>query len=167
VPNKFIPAVEKGVRECLVEGVIANCTVVDIRTTLYDGSYHDVDSSDMASSWRPTWRSAKAFLESNPVLLEPMLGDRRDGARRPPGRRHGDLSGRRGKILGVDSKGSSQAVKALVPLAELWKYSTHLRSLTQGRGMHQGGSPTTKKCRVMPWRRWGGRGRNRPGRTSR
>jgi len=137
VPNKYIPAVEKGVREAMAEGVIAGYQVVDLSAALHDGSYHDVDSSDMSFKIAASMAFKKAFQEAKPVLLEPIYEVKVTVPEENLGDVMGDLSGRRGKILGVETQGSLQVVRALVPLAEMWRYSTQLRSLTQGRGMHE------------------------------
>lgn len=137
VPGKYIPAVDKGIQEAMAEGVLAGYPVVDVKVTLYDGSYHSVDSSDMAFKIAGSMAFKKAFMESNPVLLEPIY----DVEVRVPeeylGDVMGDLSSRRGKIMGIDSEGNFQLIKAKVPLAEMYKYSTGLRSLTQGRGLYR------------------------------
>ncbi|HHL70987.1 MAG TPA: elongation factor G, partial [Bacteroidetes bacterium] len=137
VPGKYIPAVEKGVREAMDQGVIAGYPVVDVRVRLYDGSYHSVDSSDMAFKIAASMGFRKLFKEANPVLLEPIY----DVEVRVPeefmGDVMGDISSRRGKIQGMEAEGQFQLIKAKVPLSELYKYSTKLRSLTQGKGLHR------------------------------
>ncbi len=137
VPSKYIPAVEKGIVEAMDEGVLAGYKVVDIKATLYDGSYHEVDSSDMAFKIAASMAFKKAFLEAKPVLLEPIMNVTVTVPEEYLGDVMGDLSGKRGKIQGIDSKGHLQVVRAQVPLAELYKYSTTLRSMTQGRGMFE------------------------------
>ena len=136
VPNKFIPAVEKGVREAMEDGVLAGYKVVDLRVSIYDGSYHDVDSSDMAFKIAGSMAFKKCFTDAKPVLLEPLMTVTVIVPEDNLGDVMGDLSGKRGKILGIDSSGRSQVVKAMVPLAEMYKYSTTLRSMTQGRGSY-------------------------------
>jgi len=137
VPSKYIPAVEKGIREAMDEGILAGYPVRDVKVTLYDGSYHSVDSSDLAFKIAGSMAFKKAFMQAKPVLLEPIY----DVEVRVPeeflGDVMGDLSSRRGKILGIDAEGPFQVIRAKVPLAELYKYSTALRSLTQGRGIHR------------------------------
>ncbi len=135
VPSKYIPAVEKGVREAMDDGVLAGYKVVDVKVTLYDGSFHPVDSSDLAFKVAASMAFKKCFMEAKPVLLEPIMNITVTVPEDNLGDVMGDLSGRRGKILGIDSRGHLQIVKAQVPLAELYKYSTTLRSMTQGRGM--------------------------------
>ncbi|MFH1277052.1 MAG: elongation factor G [Candidatus Eisenbacteria bacterium] len=137
VPGKFIPAVEKGVIATMEDGVLAGYKVVDVKVTLYDGSHHAVDSSENSFKVAGSMAFKKAFLEANPVLLEPIYVVKVTVPEEFMGDVMGDLSSRRGKILGMESEGPFQIVRALVPLAELYKYSTNLRSLTQGRGIHE------------------------------
>lgn len=137
VPGKFIPAVEKGVRETMQEGVISGCKVIDIRVTLYDGSYHSVDSSDMAFKIASSMGFKKLFREAKPVLLEPVYQVEIRVPEEYMGDVMGDISSRRGKIQGMEAEGAFQVIKAQVPLSELYKYSTKLRSLTQGKGIHR------------------------------
>jgi len=137
VPTKFIPAVEKGVVASLEDGVLAGCKVVDVKAVVYDGSYHAVDSSENAFKVAASMAFRKAFLEADPVLLEPIMEVKVTVPEEFLGDVMGDVSSRRGRILGTESEGPFQVVRALVPLAELYKYSTHLRSLTQGRGLYE------------------------------
>jgi len=137
VPGKYVPAVEKGIRETMKHGVLARYPVVDIRATLDDGSYHPVDSSEMAFKVASSMAFKKAFLEASPVLLEPIYNIEVRVPEDFMGDVMGDISSRRGKIQGMDSEGPIQIVKAKVPLAELHKYSTALRSMTGGRGLHK------------------------------
>lgn len=137
IPTKFIPAVEKGIAESMVKGVWAGHKVVDVKVTLVDGSFHAVDSSDMAFKIAGSMAFKKAFLEAKPILLEPIYEIEVTVPEEFMGDVMGDLSGRRGKIQGMDSEGNLQRIKALIPLAELYKYSTSLRSITSGRGMHR------------------------------
>jgi elongation factor G len=137
VPSKYIPAVEKGVKEAMEEGVIAGYKVTDLKVTLYDGSYHSVDSSDMAFKIAGSLGFKKAFKEAKPVILEPIYDVEVIVPEEFMGDVMGDISSRRGKISGMESEGPFQVVKAKVPLAELYRYSTTLRSLTQGRGLHR------------------------------
>ena len=136
VPGRFIPAVDKGIQEALHEGVVAGYPIVDIQATLYDGSYHTVDSSEMAFKVAASMGFKKAFMNAKPILLEPIYEVEVVVPDEYMGDVMGDLSSRRGRILGMDPKGSNQVVRAEVPLAELHKYSTTLRSFTQGRGSH-------------------------------
>ncbi len=136
IPGKFIPAVEKGVIETMEKGVIAGYPVVDVRVTVFDGSYHNVDSSEMAFKMAASLGFKKAFAEANPVLLEPIMEIEVRVPEEYMGDVMGDISSRRGKIMGMDAEGRFQVIKAMVPLAELYRYSTTLRSMTQGRGIH-------------------------------
>ena len=137
IPGKFIPSVEKGVREIMAEGVLAGYQVVDIKVTLYDGSYHSVDSSDVAFKVAGSMAFKSAFMDAGPVLLEPIFDLEVTVPEDYMGDVMGDISGRRGKILGMESDGHFQIIRAQVPLANLHKYSTTLRSITAGRGMHR------------------------------
>ncbi|HEX9006833.1 MAG TPA: elongation factor G, partial [Bacteroidota bacterium] len=135
VPGKFIPAVEKGVVETMKEGVLAGYPVVDVRVALHYGSYHDVDSSEMAFKIAGSQAFKKGFLEARPVLLEPIYTIEVKVPEDAMGDVMGDLSSRRGKIAGMDSVGKYQIIRATVPAAELHKYATILRSKTGGRGI--------------------------------
>ncbi|GMU85506.1 MAG: elongation factor G [Ignavibacteriales bacterium] len=136
VPGRFIPAVEKGVQDSLIKGVLAGYPIVDVKCTLFDGSYHDVDSDEMSFKIAASMGFKKAFMESKPVLLEPIYDVAVTVPEEFMGDVMGDMSSRRGKILGMDADGHFQKIKAQVPLSELYKYSSALRSLTQGRGSH-------------------------------
>jgi elongation factor G len=137
VPSKYIPAVEKGVVEAMNEGILAGYKMVDFRVALYDGTYHVVDSSDLAFKIAGSMGFKKGATESKPVLLEPIYNVEVIVPDEFMGDVMGDLSSRRGKILGMEPHGNFQLIKAQVPLPELYKYSTALRSLTQGRGIHK------------------------------
>lgn len=137
IPGKYIPAVEKGIKEAMANGVIAGYPVVDVKVTLFYGSYHPVDSSDMAFKIAGSMCFKKVFKECKPVLLEPIYDVEVQIPEEYMGDVMGDISGRRGKIQGMDSQGAFQIIKAKVPQAELYKYSTTLRSLTQGRGAYR------------------------------
>jgi len=137
IPSKYIPAVEKGIVEKMKEGVLAGYPIVDLKVSLYDGSFHNVDSSDMAFKIAGSLGFKKAFTEARPMLLEPVYEVEVKVPEEFMGDVMGDLSSRRGRILGMDAEGSFQLIRANVPLAELYKYSTVLRSLTGGRGMHR------------------------------
>lgn len=136
IPGKFIPAVEKGLRETIVEGVLAGCPVMDVKVTVYDGSYHSVDSSELAFKLAASMAFKAGFMEAKPILLEPMYTIEVRVPEEFMGDVMGDLSSRRGKIQGMEANGPFQVIRALVPLAEMYRYSTTLRSLTQGRGIH-------------------------------
>ncbi|MBM4168002.1 MAG: elongation factor G [Ignavibacteria bacterium] len=135
VPGRFVPAVEKGVVDAMNKGVLAGCEVVDVRVTLFDGSYHTVDSDELSFKLAGSQAFRKGFLEAKPVLLEPIYELQVMVPEEYMGDVMGDISGRRGKILGMETEGSFQRINALVPMAELHKYSTVLRSMTQGRGI--------------------------------
>jgi elongation factor G len=137
VPGKFIPAVEKGVVETMKEGVLAGYPVVDIRVALHYGSYHDVDSSEMAFKIAGSQAFKKGFIEARPVLLEPIYTIEVKVPEDAMGDVMGDISSRRGKIAGMDSVGKYQIIRATVPAAELHKYATILRSKTGGRGVYK------------------------------
>lgn len=134
VPRQYIPAVEKGVRETLSEGVLAGYPVTDVRVTLYDGTYHSVDSSEMAFKIAASQAFKKGFLEANPVLLEPIVKVEVLVPEEFMGDVMGDLNKKRGRILGMEPQGATQVIRALVPQAEMVKYAIDLRSMTQGRG---------------------------------
>jgi elongation factor G len=136
IPGKYVPAVEKGVVERMSKGVLAGYPVVDVRVSCFYGSYHAVDSSEMAFKIAGSMGFQKAFMEAKPVLLEPIYTLTVKIPEEYMGDIMGDISSRRGKIIGMDSEGRFQLIKAQVPLAELHKYSTLLRSMTQGRGIH-------------------------------
>lgn len=137
VPGRFIPAVEKGIVDTMQKGVLSGNQVVDVRVTLFDGTFHDVDSDEMSFKLAASQCFRKGFLEAKPVLLEPIYEIEVTVPEEYMGDVMGDISSRRGKIFGMDSDGHFQKIKAHVPLAELHKYSSNLRSLTQGRGGHK------------------------------
>jgi elongation factor G len=136
VPGRFIPAVEKGIQDSMIKGVLSGNKVVDVRVTLHFGSYHNVDSDEMSFKLAASQCFKKGFLECKPCLLEPIYNLDVKVPEEYMGDVMGDISSRRGKILGMDSDGHFQLIKAQVPLSELYKYSSQLRSLTQGRGTH-------------------------------
>jgi elongation factor G len=136
IPRNFIPSVEKGVTQACSEGAVAGYPIVDLRVTLYDGSYHEVDSSDMAFQIAGAMALRKAILEAGPVLLEPIMDVEVFIPEEYLGAISGDLNSRRGRIMGMDVKGRSQIVKAQVPLAEMFTYANDLRSITGGRGSY-------------------------------
>lgn len=137
VPGRFIPAVEKGIVETMGKGVLSGNKVVDVKVTLHFGSYHDVDSDEMSFKLAANQCFKKGFLECKPCLLEPIYEIEVIVPDEYMGDVMGDISSKRGKILGMDSDGHFQIIKALVPLSELHKYSSQLRSLTQGRGVYR------------------------------
>ncbi len=136
IPRQYIPAVEKGVIGAMEAGVIAGYPMVDVKTTIYDGSFHAVDSSEMAFKIAGSMAFKKAVEGARPILLEPIMNIEVVVPEDFMGDVIGDLSGKRGKILGMESRGRNQVVKARVPLSEIAKYATELRSITHGRGTY-------------------------------
>jgi len=137
VPREYIPAVDKGLQETLPNGVLAGFPVVDVKVTLFDGSYHDVDSNENAFKMAASMAFKDAMRKASPVLLEPMMSVEVETPEDYMGNVMGDLSGRRGMVQGMDDlPGGIKAIKAEVPLAEMFGYSTQLRSLTQGRATY-------------------------------
>jgi elongation factor G len=136
IPSKFVPAVEKGIVEAMGSGELAGYRVVDLKVTCYDGSHHSVDSSDLAFKIAGSMGFKSGFAKARPVLLEPIYNVEVMVPDDFTGDVVGDLSSRRGRIMGMDPRSGHQVIRAQVPLAELYKYSTSLRSLTQGRGAH-------------------------------
>ena len=137
VPREFIPAVEKGLIDTLPNGVLAGFPVVDVKVTLFDGSYHDVDSNENAFKMAASMAFKDAMRKASPVLLEPMMAVEVETPEDYMGNVMGDLSGRRGIVQGMeDQVGGIKLVKAEVPLAEMFGYSTQLRSLSQGRATY-------------------------------
>jgi elongation factor G len=134
IPHQYRPAVEKGIVEAMAEGVVAGYPVVDLRVSLTDGSYHTVDSSEMAFKIAGSLGFKKGVLECQPTLLEPIVNISIEIPDEYMGDVIGDLNSRRGKVLGMDSRGHHQIIKGLVPLAEILKYAPDLRSMTSGRG---------------------------------
>ena len=134
VPRNFIPTVEKGVRDTMAEGVLAGYPVVDVRVTLFDGSYHSVDSSEMAFKIAASMAFKKGFMDAQPVLLEPILNVEVRVPEAYMGDVIGDLNKKRGRIFGMEPDGKLQVVRAQVPMAEMTRYAVDLRSMTQGRG---------------------------------
>ncbi|MBI4527964.1 MAG: elongation factor G [Deltaproteobacteria bacterium] len=134
IPRNYIPAVEKGIREAMVEGYLARYPMVGIRATLYDGSYHEVDSSDMAFKIAASMGFKSCVEKAKPVILEPIMYMEITVPDDSMGDVIGDLNSRRGRVLGVDSKGHSQTIKAHVPMAEVLRYAPDLNSMTSGRG---------------------------------
>ena len=136
IPKEYIPAVEKGVREAAESGVLAGYPVVDLKVTLVDGSFHEVDSSDMAFKITASMAFKEGVQKGGPVLLEPMMKVEVVVPEEYLGDIIGQLNSRRGNILGMEMRaGNAQAIRALVPLAEMFGYATELRSATQGRGV--------------------------------
>jgi elongation factor G len=134
VPRNFIPSVEKGVRECMKKGILAGYPVVDMKVTLYDGSSHDVDSSDMAFQIAASMGLQKVFMDARPILLEPIMNVEVNTPADHAGDVIGDLNSRRGRIVGMEPAGETAAVRAVVPMSEMLTYESSLRSMTGGRG---------------------------------
>ncbi|MBU3648398.1 MAG: elongation factor G, partial [Limnohabitans sp.] len=137
VPREYIPAVQKGVEEALGQGVLAGYPVVDVKVTLHFGSYHDVDSNEMAFKMAAIFGFKEGCRKANPVILEPMMAVEVETPEDYAGSVMGDLSSRRGMVQGMDDMvGGGKAIKAEVPLSEMFGYSTTLRSMTQGRATY-------------------------------
>jgi elongation factor G len=136
IPKEYIPAVEKGVREALETGVLAGYPMVDIKATLYDGSYHEVDSSEMAFKVAGSMAFKEAAAKAQPVILEPIMSVEVVTPDEYMGDVIGDLNSRRGKVQNMEKRGNTQVIRALVPLAEMFGYATDLRSKTQGRATY-------------------------------
>ncbi len=134
VPRSYIPAVEKGLRECIVHGVLAGYPVIRLRATLHDGSYHPVDSSEMAFKVAASLAYKKGLMEAQPVLLEPIMHVEVLVPEDYMGDVIGDINKKRGRVLGMEPEGKLQKVVAEVPQSEMFKYATDLRSMTQARG---------------------------------
>ncbi len=135
IPREFIPAVEKGIKEATETGVLAGYPVVDVSVRLYDGSYHEVDSSELAFKIAGSMAFKDAVRRASPVILEPIMKVEVVVPEDFMGTVIGDISSRRGKISGTELRGGMQAIRAEVPLAEMFGYATNLRSLTEGRGL--------------------------------
>ena len=136
IPREYIPAVEKGVREATENGALAGYPMVDLQVTLFDGSYHDVDSSEIAFKIAGSMALKAAARKANPVLLEPIMAVEVVVPETFMGDVIGDINSRRGKVLGMDTRPAAQAIDARVPLAEMFGYATDLRSMTQGRATY-------------------------------
>ena len=136
VPREFIPAVQKGLVESLPNGVLAGFPVVDIKATLFDGSSHDVDSNENAFKMAASIAFKDGMRKASPVLLEPMMAVEVETPEDFMGNVMGDLSSRRGMVQGMEDLPTGKAIKAEVPLAEMFGYSTTLRSLSQGRATY-------------------------------
>jgi elongation factor G len=133
VPKEFIKPIDQGIREALEGGILAGYPMVDVKATLYDGSYHDVDSNEMAFKIAGSMAFKEAARKASPVLLEPVMAVEVVTPEDFAGVIMGDLSSRRGRIEGMEHRAGSQVIKAIVPLAEMFGYATHMRSSTQGR----------------------------------
>ena len=133
IPKEFISACEKGFKEAMVSGVIAGYPLEGVKITLFDGSYHDVDSSEMAFKIAASMALKEAVRQASPCLLEPVMKLEVVTPEDFLGDVIGDLNSRRGQVLGTEPRGNAQAIKARVPLREMFGYATQLRSMTQGR----------------------------------
>jgi elongation factor G len=136
IPREYIPAVEKGIKEATENGALAGYPIVDVKVTLFDGSYHDVDSSEIAFKIAGSMAFKEAARKASPVLLEPIMSVEVVVPEDFMGDVIGDLNSRRGKVLGMDSRPAAQAIDARVPLAQMFGYATDLRSMTQGRATY-------------------------------
>lgn len=136
IPREFIPGVQKGIEEALSNGVIGGYNVVDVKVSLKDGSYHDVDSSEMAFKIAGSMAFKNGMAKASPVLLEPIMKIEVETPDEYMGDVMGDLNARRGRIMGMDAKGTSQKIDAEVPLKEMLGYATSLRSMTKGRASY-------------------------------
>ncbi len=136
VPRNYIPSAEKGVRDCMKKGILAGYPIVDLRVILYDGTYHEVDSSDMAFQIAASLGLQKVFLDAHPILLEPIMNVEVTAPSEVAGDIIGDLNSRRGRIVGIEPAGETAAVRATVPMAEMLTYESSLRSMTGGRGAY-------------------------------
>lgn len=134
IPRNFIPSVDKGIRGALARGVISGHPIVDVKVHLYDGKYHDVDSSDFSFQMAGSKGFKAAFLQAKPILLEPVMNLEVTIPEECTGDVIGDINQRRGRVVGVDTKGKNQIIKAQAPLSELLTYAPDLRSITSGRG---------------------------------
>jgi elongation factor G len=134
VPREYIPVTDKGLQEAMAGGMIAGYPVVDVKATLFDGSYHDVDSSEMAYKVAASLALKEAAKKCNPVLLEPIMKVDVVVPEEYLGNVMGDLTSRRGKPMGNESRGNALQITAMAPLAEMFGYATTLRSNSQGRG---------------------------------
>ncbi|RTH20334.1 elongation factor G, partial [Thermus scotoductus] len=134
IPKEYIPAVQKGIEEAMQSGPLIGFPVVDVKVTLYDGSYHEVDSSEMAFKIAGSMAIKEAVQKGDPVILEPIMRVEVTTPEEYMGDVIGDLNSRRGQILGMEPRGNAQVIRAYVPLAEMFGYATDLRSKTQGRG---------------------------------
>jgi elongation factor G len=133
VPRNFVPAVEKGIVEAMQSGVLAGYPVVDVKVRFYDGKAHDVDSSEMAFKIAASMCFKKGFSDAKPTLLEPIMNINVTVPEEYMGDVIGDLNGRRGKVMGMDTQGKKQIIRAQVPMAEVLSYAPNLTSMTGGR----------------------------------
>ena len=137
VPRNFVPAVEKGLQEAIESGVLAKCPIVDLKVRFYDGKHHEVDSSEMAFKIAAIMCLKKGVQDANPILLEPIMKMEITAPEENMGDIMGDLNSRRGRVLGMDSKGKYQVIKASAPMSEVLRYALDLNAITAGRGSFQ------------------------------
>jgi elongation factor G len=137
VPRQFIPAVEKGIVESAARGYLAGFPVVDFKATIFDGSYHDVDSNVMSFKMAGRLAFRKCMETCKPCLLEPVMKVEIEAPDEFAGALMGDLNGRRGRVAGMESKGRTTVINAQVPMAEMLAYGTILTSMTQGKGSYR------------------------------
>ena len=136
IPREFIPAVDKGAKETLTKGILAGYPIINVRVAVYDGSYHEVDSSEVAFKVATYQAFKDAFLKANPSILEPIMSVEVTSPDDYIGDVIGDLSSRRGRIEGQDQRMGATIIKVKVPLSEMFGYSTSLRSMSQGRASY-------------------------------
>ncbi|MFQ5542398.1 MAG: elongation factor G, partial [Candidatus Binatia bacterium] len=136
IPREYIPAVRNGVQGAMESGALAGYPMVDVKVTLLDGSYHEVDSSEIAFKVAGSMAFKDAVRKAAPVLLEPIMSVEVVVPEEFMGEVIGDISSRRGKILGMDSRPAAQVIESRIPLAKMFGYATDLRSMTQGRATH-------------------------------
>jgi elongation factor G len=136
VPKEYIKPIDQGIQEAMEGGVLAGYEIVDVKATLYDGSYHDVDSNEMAFKIAGSMAFKAAAAKASPVLLEPVMAVEVVVPEEFAGTIRGDLSSRRGRIEGMEHRAGSQVIKSMVPLSEMFGYATNMRSLTQGRATY-------------------------------
>ena len=136
IPKEYIPAVDKGIKEQTQNGVLAGYPVVDVKVTLFDGSFHEVDSSEMAFKIAGSMGFKQGAAKANPVLLEPIMSVEVVTPEEYMGDVMGDLNRRRGMVLGMEDSPAGMVVRAEVPLAEMFGYATDVRSMTQGRATY-------------------------------
>jgi elongation factor G len=136
IPKEYIPAVGKGAEEAAQSGVVAGYPLVDVKVTCFDGSYHDVDSSEMAFKLAASMGFKEGARKASPAILEPLMKVEVEVPEEYMGDIMGDLNSRRGKVLGMDARGGAQVINAEVPLSNMFGYATDMRSSTQGRATY-------------------------------
>ena len=136
IPRQYVPAVEKGIQDTRMRGYLAGYPVVDFRATVYDGSYHDVNSNELSFKLAGSLAFKDAMTRAHPTILKPIMTVEVHAPSDFAGDLMGDLNGRRGRISGMDTRGSATLIKALVPMAEMFSYEQHLTSATGGSGSY-------------------------------